>query len=267
MATRADQRGWGPGWPNCSSSKLKTIRRPDGVVLPVREEIALLVAGLCDECERRGYDLHPGWCWGFACRAIRGTQKPSNHSWGLAVDLNAPTNPQSSRFVSDMPDWLPALWKSYGFGWGGDYRPPTKYDAMHMEYLGTPATAAVHTRRLYEGFLDDTNYPIPAPPVIIPEEEYDMLKIVQIIPERVGEWPQITPGAIFKTDGTPEGTYLVNTMPHANKLTEFKLAHEGVALVSPTWLWEVMTDYGRMPDMLKRYPFPGLVGSKPKDAQ
>lgn len=154
MATRADRRGWGPGWPNCQKSKMKTLRRADGVVLPVREELALLIAGLCDETERRGYDLIPGWCWGFACRAIRGSRKPSNHSWGLAVDLNAPKNPMTNRLVTDMPSWMPKLWKRYGFGWGGDY--DSRPDAMHYEFLGTPADAVRYTRELYENLLPET---------------------------------------------------------------------------------------------------------------
>lgn len=147
----ASARGWGPGWPHCSTRAIQTLRRKDGVVLPVRKEIALLVAGLCDMCEAQGYNLVPGWCWGFACRAIAGTRTGSNHSWGLAVDLNAPNNPMTSRLVTDMPPWMPKLWKQYGFGWGGEYT--SKKDAMHYEYLGTPVTAVEHTRRLYEGLL------------------------------------------------------------------------------------------------------------------
>lgn len=135
----AQDRGWGPGWPDCNRSKIKTLTRPDGLRLPVREEILPIVAYLMNETERRGYDIRPDWTWGFACRPIRGTQTASNHSWGLAVDINAPTNPMGSRLVTDMPGWMPDLWNAYMFRWGGDYR--TRPDAMHYEFMGTPADA------------------------------------------------------------------------------------------------------------------------------
>lgn len=135
----AESRGWGPGWPNCQRSNIVTIKRSDGLRLPVHRGIAELVAYLIDETERRGYDVVPGWTWGFACRAIRGSQSPSNHSWGLAVDINAPKNPMGSRLITDMPGWMPELWKAHMFRWGGEYR--SRPDAMHYEFMGTPADA------------------------------------------------------------------------------------------------------------------------------
>ena len=136
---KADTRGWGPGWPTDNSSKLKVVRTA-GIALSVRAELAPIVTWLLDETDRRGYKLRQGECWGFANRPIRGTQTPSNHSWGLAVDLNAPANPMTHRLVTDMPAWMPELWKSKQFRWGGDYR--SRKDAMHYEFMGTPADAA-----------------------------------------------------------------------------------------------------------------------------
>ena len=127
----AAARGWGSGWPRCSTAKIKVLKRADGLRVPVREEILPLVAWLMDETERRGYDIRPDWTWGYACRAIRGSNTASNHSWGLAVDINAPKNPmlygkpgwaalhRAGR--TDMPEWMPQLWKAHGFTWGGDY--------------------------------------------------------------------------------------------------------------------------------------------------
>lgn len=170
--TAAD-RGWGPGWPNCQTSKFepleilslrgKVIRFPahkirsesgrlvfeEEVGFPggVRSEIAELVSLLLHESERRGYiNLEPGWCWGAACRPIKRsdgtlTSTPSNHSWGLALDLNAPQNGfGASSHTIERP--MANLWGEYGFGWGGDYSTP---DWMHFEFLGTPADAKRHT--------------------------------------------------------------------------------------------------------------------------
>lgn len=152
----AASRGWGPGWPNCQRGTIVTLVRPDGLRLPIRREIAPLVAWLMDETERRGYDIRPDWTWGYACRAIRGSSSPSNHSWGLAVDINAPKNPMGSRLITDMPRWMTDLWKAHGFGWGGDYR--SRPDAMHMEFLGTPADAARYIAQVQK----------PKPPVVLP---------------------------------------------------------------------------------------------------
>jgi peptidoglycan hydrolase-like protein with peptidoglycan-binding domain len=42
--------------------------------------------------------------------------------------------------ITDMPSWMPALWKSKNFRWGGDY--PRRKDTMHYEFMGSPADAA-----------------------------------------------------------------------------------------------------------------------------
>ena len=57
----------------------------------------------------------------------------SRHAWGIAVDLNADTNPtgQSSSQDRRLVDVL-ARW---GFTWGGAWLVP---DPMHIEYLGHP---------------------------------------------------------------------------------------------------------------------------------
>ena len=157
-------RGWGPGWPDCQVGALQTLVRRDGLRIPLRREIVPIVAYLMDETERRGYDIKPGQTWGFACRPIRGTESrpkpvPSYHSWGLSIDVNAPSNPMrfgkpgwaalhaSGR--TDMPSWLPPLWESMMFGWGGNYA--KRQDAMHLEFMGTPADAARIVQQIKDG--------------------------------------------------------------------------------------------------------------------
>lgn len=158
---RAQNRGWGPGWPDCQADAQVTIERDDGLRLPIRREIAWLVALLMDETERRGYDIEPGHTGGFNCRAIRQTRqqqdqgKPkraSNHSWGLAVDINWRRNPHRDHLVSDMPPWMPGLWWDHLFFWGGWYR--NRPDAMHYEFLGTPDDATRLTQRARDQFGD-----------------------------------------------------------------------------------------------------------------
>jgi hypothetical protein len=162
----AEDRGWGPGWPRCQPAKLvpleldqvafraheisggkhKEVDFPGGI----REEIHDLVVLLLLETQTHGYKLVDGWCWGFGCREVRGVEPkiPSNHSWGLAIDINAPTNPlkPDGPLVTDMPAWMPKLWTSYGFIWGGSY-PTARKDAMHYEFVGRPADAERFTRK------------------------------------------------------------------------------------------------------------------------
>jgi D-alanyl-D-alanine carboxypeptidase len=173
---RADERGWGSGWPNCDSSKwveleilspagrvvrfpAHQIRSKNGEVAfeeevdfagSVREEIRELASLLLQASERRGFiNLQPGWCWGGACRAIKRsdgtlTDTPSNHSWGLAVDINAPENPfGGSSHTIDRP--MANLWNEYGFRWGGDYS--TTKDWMHMEFMGSREEAKEMTEK------------------------------------------------------------------------------------------------------------------------
>ena len=138
---------WGPGWPHCQSEKMVTAKG-GGISVTVRSEIKALVECLLAETVRRGYKLDKAHDdWGYACRPITGsTTVPSNHSWGLAVDLNASRNPYvHGAIVTDMPRWLPSLWGRYGFSWGGDYT--SVKDAMHYEFLGSMQDCKKMTRK------------------------------------------------------------------------------------------------------------------------
>ena len=124
------------------------------VGVSVHRRIARLVELLFAETERRGYLLRPGQCWGYACRAIAGTAVASNHSWGLAIDINSLANPYQFPRRTDMPTWMPLLWNRYGFAWGGNYNDNGrlgKADSMHYEFMGTPTDADQMTAlALYE---------------------------------------------------------------------------------------------------------------------
>jgi hypothetical protein len=155
----ASARGWGTGWPNCQDNRITSFAfegKLGAVAFPagLRTEIVDLISHLLTETEDRGYLLHPGWCWGFGCRAIRGANVPSNHSWGLAVDINAPANPLGST-TSDMPSWIGPLWNQYGFRWGGNYH--GRLDNMHFEFMGTPQDAEAMTMKARETLVTLTN--------------------------------------------------------------------------------------------------------------
>lgn len=136
----AQDRGW--GHPDTRGYRTKNIVKINagGRDLWVRREVAHLFKGFIDEIVARGYRIDVGEIddWGYNNRDIR--NRPgvkSNHSWGLAVDLNSRTNPMGDRLVTDMPAWVPECAERWGLYWGGRYK--SNPDAMHFEFLGTPA--------------------------------------------------------------------------------------------------------------------------------
>jgi hypothetical protein len=159
----AQDRGWGPGWPTCLQKGPPLVTVTCGVNrvrLSVRPEIAKLVARLVTHLElARGRGFDPTFCGGYNCRPIAGTSTPSNHSWGLAVDLDSDENPQLSAashkqrgvpfpggrtLVSSMPQNAAAIGARYGFGWGGHY--VSRPDPMHFEFVGRPSDAVQLTK-------------------------------------------------------------------------------------------------------------------------
>lgn len=151
----AHARGWGQGWPNCQRAKMRQLSA-GGIKLTVRREIVPLVEALLTATVAMGYRPKSGQSWGYACRPIRGSKIASNHSWGLAVDLNSSSNPMSSNFRTDIPPKVVKMWEACGFYWGGRYL--SRPDTMHFEYLGKPSAVAIHTRKA-------KTYPTKAKPV------------------------------------------------------------------------------------------------------
>jgi D-alanyl-D-alanine carboxypeptidase len=153
---RAEQNGWGPGWPNCQRNKIVEVSAA-GVKVSVRRELAELVAMLLSATvARHHYHLKAHDTGGYNCRSIRNKNKPSNHSWGLAVDLNWNDNPFQKPFTSDIPIGVIPMWWNCGFYWGGWYS--TKPDPMHFEYVFTPQDVPRHARKAKElimPFRDD----------------------------------------------------------------------------------------------------------------
>ncbi|GIE98883.1 M15 family metallopeptidase [Paractinoplanes rishiriensis] len=137
------KKGWAGGWPNARPQDMVRVRADrSGTSINVHRRIAALVDILLDETERRGYRLNPKKCGGFVNRPIKGTQKPSNHSFGLGLDFNWDKNPERFDGVlrTNFPSWLVPLWNRYGFAWGGNYRGKHK-DPMHLEFMGSPDDA------------------------------------------------------------------------------------------------------------------------------
>jgi hypothetical protein len=82
----------------------------------------VVVRGLADEIH---VDEFQG-C--YYPRFIAGTTTLSNHSFGLALDLNVPGNQRGT--VGEMDRGVVAIFKKWGFAWGGDWG---YTDPMHFE--------------------------------------------------------------------------------------------------------------------------------------
>lgn len=154
--TTAQQRGWGnpDGILNGLSYRLRYIRpfKHNGIDYPAGANrlVIPLMRAMLDDLRKSGYQPHPGWCWGYANRDIRGLPGvKSNHSWGLALDVDAPVNPMTSdgRVHTVLPPNAGRIAKRYGFLWGGDYTGRRK-DPMHFEFMGTKAEALSRRRAL-----------------------------------------------------------------------------------------------------------------------
>lgn len=155
----AAARGWGDGYPHCQVGKWTKVTKA-GVKVIVRKEIAELVATLFQITEELGYDIKAGQTWGAACRRIRGTNAPSNHSWALAVDINSLSNPMSTEFITDIPPKVVAAWWHCGWFWGGWYQ--LRPDPMHFEYVGTPEDVKTSLAKA-KAILAELRNPTPPP--------------------------------------------------------------------------------------------------------
>jgi len=147
--TTAAERGWGSGWPNCQESKM-VQHETLGTTFTWRREMTTIFDYLV-----RRYDAvienfqGGGDDYAFACRPIRGTRTASNHSWGLALDLNSAKHPlgEHGTFTSQQLLHGHLMVAEMRFvRWGEDY--VTRKDGMHWEWMGTLSDAYSLTRRI-----------------------------------------------------------------------------------------------------------------------
>jgi len=89
----------------------------------------------------------------YNCRTVADTGKPSMHSWGAAIDINAVYAeywlwPRAAS-ANTLPAEIIDIFERHGFIWGGKW---SHYDTMHFEYRpelvnGPPATQSAAARR------------------------------------------------------------------------------------------------------------------------
>ncbi|MEZ5296911.1 MAG: M15 family metallopeptidase [Ilumatobacteraceae bacterium] len=131
-----------------------------------------LFEGFLAEIAANGYAVHGASGYSFRCTSGNGgwscpsgdPDDLSNHAWGLAIDMNAGTNPIRSYagingatacqtpVQTDMPRWVIQTAEKWGLYWGGygwnsgcqstsTQRSSVYRDPPHFEFRGTPAQA------------------------------------------------------------------------------------------------------------------------------
>jgi hypothetical protein len=192
--TNYSQNPQGKGWgPPCTGNRT-TITLSNGVRITVRSEIAELVTLIMNADIRDGYAYRAADTGAYNCRYISGTTVWSNHAWALAIDKNWQSNPYSSTLKTDYPVWLRQRWNRYGFAWGGDYT--GSKDAMHHEFMGTPAQAAAATALARQELAGGGGGGGHAP--ADPNDEVltwgDKGRSVEVLQETLNRWyPKLTP--------------------------------------------------------------------------
>lgn len=135
------------GWPAPCVGPFTRVSLSSGAAVTVDQRINELVGLIMEANIRQGYPYRAADTGAYNCRHIASNPALpwSNHAWGLAIDCNWQSNPQHSPLITNRPGWEIQRWNRYGFAWGGDYTGSSIPDAMHVEFMGTPAQAAAAT--------------------------------------------------------------------------------------------------------------------------
>lgn len=124
-----------PGWEITNMMVAREPWLPNGKIYVHKKAWPLFKAAF-EECLalNDGYAIKTLGC--FAPRPKRVNGDISTHSWGIAMDLNAATNPLAAEpggtLISDIPATWIDLFESLGFTWGGRWHRP---DAMHFQFV------------------------------------------------------------------------------------------------------------------------------------
>ena len=115
---------------------------PKSAFITCHRKLAPSIQAAYKEMKEKGFRAYDNGCYNW--RGLTGSSKSlSNHSFGTAVDINPAYNPYvkatSSSVWKNAPKQykidgeIVAIWKKYGFYWGGDYKNIKDY--MHFEYI------------------------------------------------------------------------------------------------------------------------------------
>lgn len=117
-----------PGWKQANIVPVSV----GGANFEVNKAAAPAFQGFLQDLAAAGYSIKSSG--GYNYRNIRGSSTLSQHSFGNAIDINAPANPQGGG-KSDLPPNVAALAAKHGLIWGGNWSGKER-DPMHFEWAG-----------------------------------------------------------------------------------------------------------------------------------
>jgi len=123
-----------------SHPDLVTITAPGGARFTVARAYQPQFQGLIDYLAQHQYAIDPGTSGGFNPRMIAGTNTPSEHSYGRAIDVNWSANPRGGTPFNLPPELAREAARRFGMTWGGDWTGKTQ-DPMHFEIARAPVQA------------------------------------------------------------------------------------------------------------------------------
>lgn len=114
-----------------NGTPLTEITGPSGAAFSVHSDHVDRFSAFLNDLHENGYNVEGQQSSGFADRSIRGTNRPSLHASGNAIDVNWTRNAEGTR--GDIPaDLARELARKHGLIWGGDFRGRSA-DPMHFE--------------------------------------------------------------------------------------------------------------------------------------
>jgi hypothetical protein len=144
--------------------KLVVINTPGGARFSVAQDYQPRFQGLVNDLETGGYTIDPSQSGGYNPRFIAGTDTPSQHASGAAIDVNWRRNPHGQAPFDIPADVARDLAKKYGLVWGGDWTGPSR-DAMHFEVPAqSPRNAQTQTQVAQAPAMG------PAPGPVVPQQ-------------------------------------------------------------------------------------------------
>lgn len=112
-------------------------------------EIALLLLNAARDFDSLAERLEPGDCWGHSEESRTADGRPTGHSLGKAVCLNARWHPPGRRGMTPFQQALcQAIAEKYGLIWGGDDTSVRRICEGHFEFGGTISTAEAKIEEL-----------------------------------------------------------------------------------------------------------------------
>lgn len=120
----------------CSTANYNPYRTPWGLTVTVNKAVAPRFRAACDEAANHPWK--PKRIDSYVCRQIRGSSSWSRHAYAAAFDFFDRPYPEPVDVWgtgNSPPASFAAIFKKYGFSWGGDWSGRSDYP--HIEWASS----------------------------------------------------------------------------------------------------------------------------------